>query len=50
MNPDSAVEREAMSEEQTFRNEDHAFLPLRKASAVSAVRHYVEDMEAASQL
>jgi hypothetical protein len=28
-NPDSAVGREVMSEEQTFRNEDNAFLPLR---------------------
>jgi hypothetical protein len=30
LNPDSAVEREVMSEEQTFHNEDKPFLPLRK--------------------
>jgi hypothetical protein len=29
-NPDSAVEREVMSKEQTLRSEDNAFLPLRR--------------------
>jgi hypothetical protein len=28
INPNSAVENEVMSEEQTFRSEDNAFLPL----------------------
>jgi hypothetical protein len=30
LNPDSAVEREVMSKEQTLRSEDNAFLPLRR--------------------
>jgi hypothetical protein len=30
LNPDFAVEREVMIEEQTFRSEDKAFLPWRR--------------------
>jgi len=30
LNPDSAVERDVMSKEQTFRSEDNTFLPLIK--------------------
>ena len=30
LNPDAAVEWEVMSNEQTFRSEDNAFLPLRR--------------------
>jgi hypothetical protein len=30
LNPDSAVEREVMSKEQTFRSKDNALLPLRR--------------------
>jgi hypothetical protein len=33
--PDSAVEREVMSKEQTFRSEDNGFLPLMRSRQLS---------------
>jgi hypothetical protein len=47
LNPDSAFEREAMSEEQTFRSEDmHS--ASEKAAALSAVRNDGKQIEAAN--
>jgi hypothetical protein len=42
--PDSAVEREVMSKEQTFRSEDNAFLPLRRRQPVNALRNHVKEI------
>jgi hypothetical protein len=44
VNPNSAVEREVMSKEQTFHREDNAFC-LWEGGAVSALRNDGKQME-----
>ena len=49
MNPDSAVEEKSLTEEQTFRSEKQWVSTSEEATAVTAVRNDVKQIEAASQ-